>query len=84
MSRPTRKVWRYIPQLVEMSELKKGDLFQMQKATPTDNVDEGQLLYALEDAKPVTEPFEPGATHEVLAGRFIADENFGKEKPSDG
>lgn len=76
-NRPTRKVWLYLPHLVEMSDLKAGNLFQMQKATPDDPISENDLLMALEDAKPMQ---DGPTTHGVLAGRMIPDENFGKEK----
>lgn len=68
MTKPLRKVWRYIPVLCEMSELKKGDLFQMRKASPEDEIEEDILLIARADAIPCT---DNGSTHSVDAGEMI-------------
>jgi hypothetical protein len=73
--RPTRKVWRYTATLVEMSELREGDLFQMQKATPEDDIADDDLLIAMSDARPCD---EPPTTTVITAGRFIPDPNYGE------
>lgn len=57
-----------------MGELKKGDLFQVQKASEEDPVDDARLWLALEDAKPfVSTEAEEGnnSTVEVMAGHTL-------------
>lgn len=46
-----RKVWKFEPRLCEMSEIKIGDLFQVQKANSHDVIDEGELHLAVTDAE---------------------------------
>lgn len=67
-----RKVWVYRnPQLVGMEELKKGDIFQLQKAGDEDNVDDSILHLALEDAIALDPEKNNGSTASIMAGYCI-------------
>lgn len=71
---PLRKCWKYVPVECALADIKKGDLYQMDKSGPEDDWDPGQLMYACQDAVP-KENGEPGSM--VVATRFIEDKEFG-------
>lgn len=71
--RPLRKVWRHgKPELVEMQEIKAGDLFQIQKRDDQDEVNEHELHLALGDSMPIIPRTEESGTHTVFAGIVLA------------
>lgn len=73
--RKLRRVWKYVPVECALADIKKGDLYQMDKFDESDvGHDPADLLYALADAKP-KEDGEAGSV--VIATRFIEDKSFG-------
>ena len=54
-----RKCWRYVPVLCTLADIKRGDLYQLQKASADDQLDESQLFLATTDAKPVPPDADP-------------------------
>lgn len=67
-----RKVWKYSAVLCEMSELKKGDIFQMQKRDSNDLIQEDELLIATEDPAPCT---DAESSHQIMAVTLWAKPN---------
>lgn len=72
------KVWKYgQSQLVEMSDLKKGDLFHFDKDMEGSNIKREDIMLACEDAEAIANTNEDGPTAAVVAQRLIYDPNFG-------
>ncbi len=69
------KVWRFVPELVEMHELKKYDFFKLEKDQQISGVKPEYLFMAAEDAKKLPET-ESGPTAEVEAHKIMFDPNW--------
>lgn len=73
MTRPLRKVWRYSKaELIELSELRAGDLFQIQRRDEDDMVNESELHLALGDSTPLIPRVVGESTHQIFAGICLA------------
>lgn len=73
------QVWRYVPELIEMHELKAGDYFQLAQKQERSGILETDLFAASEDARKLDPPAECGATAEVTAHKLIFDPEWGKQ-----
>lgn len=75
------KVWKYgDSELVEMCELKKNDVFHMDRANSSGDFTRDDLMVACKDAITLDPEKCEGATCEVTATRFIPDPNWGNKK----
>jgi hypothetical protein len=73
------KVWRYKKtELVEMHELKKGDLFQLEQEQIGSEIQPTDFLLAHEDVIRLDPPDENGATAEIRAHKLIFDPEWGE------
>ena len=75
-----RKCWRYVPVLCTLADIKRGDLYQLQKASADDQLDESQLFLATTDAKPVPPDADPPPAFEgqtmVMCVRMVEDKSW--------